>query len=124
MAYKSIKERRLVVLNDTINHYNLKNLSFSCIDKNKYQCFYYPQTDKTEGCAIGRLIKDKELCKEFGSKSLKQVFEYLPSNLKGLGSAFLSDLQGLHDVQKNWNKIGLSKMGLRRVEIIKKEYSL
>ena len=49
-AIANIKERRIVFLNDTVAHYNLKNRSVGKSGK----CVYCPEDSNSEGCAIGR----------------------------------------------------------------------
>jgi hypothetical protein len=111
----NIKERQLEVLNDTIKHYNSNNRSFN--DDN--QCVYYP-TKNSEGCAVGRLVKDKALCKEMGSATIYSVFTRLPMELQDLSLPFLNDLQCLHDRKGNWIETGLSENGLEALKHIKK----
>jgi len=110
------------MLNDTINHFNSGNRSVST--KN---CMYAPAHDKTEGCAIGRLIKDKALCIEFDSitnNSVRSVemFLKLPLELQALDQDFLLSVQNLHDVGYYWNETGLNDRGLRKVEDIKNNF--
>ena len=115
---KKIFKRREDLLNDTINHYNSNNRSITLSG----QCYYYPVNDKSEGCAIGRLIKDKELCKTFGCRNVNEVFSEIPKELQELGPEFLSQLQCLHDVGANWNESGLSENGKEVVEFIREIY--
>lgn len=115
---KKLIKRRQELLNDTINHYNSNNRSSSISG----QCYYYPVSDKSEGCAIGRLIKDKELCKDFGCRNLSDVFEQIPNELQELGKEFLMELQNLHDLKENWNENGLSENGKEQAEFIREIY--
>lgn len=123
---EEITKRRLEVLNDTINHYNLNNRS------NKgYDCTYSPAHEGSEGCAVGRLIKDKELCKTLdirpddgNGSCVKWIFDKLPEDVKFLGKNFLRDLQNLHDNILNWTETGLSNTGAEEVKIIRKKFLL
>lgn len=114
----SIEAKRLSVLEDTCTYFNLNNRN---VESGTYNCLYYPVSDKTEGCAIGRLIKDKELCKRLDlgigfdqSKgvSFSEVFKLLPDELQELGKDFLTALQSLHDSGTNWTDMGLSPLGV------------
>jgi len=120
---KSIKQIRLAFLAETIAHYNLYNRAWNEGGVGN-GCTYSPIEDVSEGCAIGRHIKDKGLCKlldtsEYGGVSNTKTFDALPSNLKKLGQPFLNRIQGLHDDEKNWDAKGLTPLGLLRVENIK-----
>ena len=83
----------------------------------------------TLGCAIGRHILDKGLCKKLdnmsnGSVILDEVFELLPDNLKELGKNFLFEIQKLHDNKYNWNADGLSEKGVVAKNNIIQEFNL
>ncbi len=122
---EAITKRRIEVLNDTINHYNLNNRSNKGVD-----CTYFPAHEGSEGCAVGRLIKDKELCKELDKPNgatgsgVSGIFDKLPEDVKFLGKNFLRDLQHLHDEKLNWVESGLSHRGLEEVKIIIKNFLL
>ncbi len=107
---EKIKEKQLSILNDTISHYNSNNRSYI-----NGSCVYYP-TENSEGCAVGRLVKDKELCKALGTSSVNNIFSSLPDDIKELGHDFLNDLQQLHDNKDNWDGHGLSEKGKNAVE--------
>ena len=113
-----IKERQLAVLEDTVKHYNSTNRS-----QDGLSCVYYP-TDKSEGCAVGRLIKNKELCNTLGSRSVSTAFVHLPKEVKELGVEFLTDLQSLHDTAPFWDADGLTISGEGFVTQIKRDYDL
>ena len=117
-----IKQRRLAVLNEACNHFNSTNRSKDEINGG---CFYYPPTPSSEGCAVGRLIKDKELCKSLDAMDdtgVEQVFDYLPNDVQELGKAFLNSLQLLHDTSRFWNEKGLTEEGVEVKEHIIKHY--
>jgi hypothetical protein len=113
------------MLNDTINHFNSNNRSYS-LDG----CTYSPAHNNTQGCAIGRLIKDKALCAELdvmgdSSNSYvghEEVFKKLPLEIQSLGKGFLEAVQTLHDSPDNWNENGLSEMGEEEVGLIKNNF--
>ncbi len=120
---KSIKQIRLAFLEETVAHYNFHNRGWSKND-NGNGCVYSPVADISEGCAIGRHIKDKELCArldtpEFGGVNLDKTFDALPKKLQKLGQEFLKKIQELHDVSTNWNDKGLSEQGKDIVKYIK-----
>lgn len=119
---KTIKEKQLDFLNDTISHYNSSNRSLI-----GSFCSYLPQTNKSLGCAIGRHVPDKELCKEFdkiGSVNQNKVFNRLPSELKELGQIFLREIQILHDNANNWNETGLTPYGKDKEIYIKEKFEI
>lgn len=125
MKKTELQQKQLAFLEDTIKHYNLNNRS----SNDGGQCTYLPFHDKTLGCAIGRHIEDKELCKKLDSLrcpgvSSVDTFDLLPDNLKELSRLFLVHIQSLHDGFENWNDDGLSKTGIERVRIIKELYQL
>lgn len=119
---QTLEQKRLAVLEDTISYFNL-----STRNTNKHgTCKYLSKHTKTQGCAIGRLIADKELCEELDNLGEivcgvghDNVFNRLPSNLKELGKPFLLELQLLHDNPYFWNDIGLSVEGILKANNIK-----
>ncbi len=125
---ENLKEKQLKVLNDTVNHFNKGNRSVSNVHNNSSGCWYAPQNDTTTGCAIGRLIEDKSICRILDKRgayiSEENAFDLLPAELQALGQGFLINLQQLHDYGGNWNQTGLSEEGKREVEIIKNRYEL
>ena len=110
----NLKEKQLAVLEETVNHFNRNNRAVKLIDK-KYKCVYSPVEGISEGCAVGRLVKDKSLCDKFDERRLSvtspHVYNLLPPEIQELGDGFLRDLQNLHDDEHNWNKTGLSSIG-------------
>ncbi len=117
-----LQTKQLALLEDTIKFFNSEN---RCeIDSG---CKYFDESKY--GCAIGRLIPDKELCKrldllESAGVSADIVFNQLPDNLKEYGQRFLICLQNLHDRKANWNNEGLSNDGKAAVDAIKIEFHL
>lgn len=119
----TLKEKQLKVLNDTINAFNSTN---RCTNE-KGDCQYY--MEGKQGCAVGRLIEDKELCKQLDlgincGISSHEVFKQLPIELKDLTQDFLYKLQDLHDNFHYWNEKGLTQSGLIKVQGIKIEFGL
>lgn len=127
MTDEKLKELRIELLNETVSFYNFNNRSVDVETKN---CFYY--LEGKEGCAIGRKISDKELCKELDKRissgcsgvNNSIVFNSLPEELKILGQRFLSYIQGLHDANSYWDESGLSELGKTQVDYIKKNFNL
>jgi hypothetical protein len=117
---QSIKQSRL--LEKTAKHYNNLNRN-----TDGGLCYYFPRHENTEGCAIGRLIKDKQLCKrldENGNSAVGEVFNRLPKYVKQYGKEFLSRLQELHDTNVYWYAKGLTPDGKKEVKRIKAKFSL
>ena len=115
---KTLQQKQLEFLNDTINHFNINNRG---IDTKSGHCSYQ------KGCAIGRHL-DKDLAKELDESDELSDFtiivERFPEKLKELGGRFLIDIQQLHDYGSNWNETGLSQRGVERVETIKNIFNL
>lgn len=104
----TINERRLEILEWEKNNRTLNNRSF-----NAFGCAY----EGYIGCAVGRLIADKNLCKKLDREHESSVVEYgvfcqLPSDVQQLEQGFLLDIQILHDTYTNWTNTGLSEKGL------------
>lgn len=126
---KTLTEKRLELLNDTISHYNSENRSTVLNENGRTTCLYFHE--KNDGCAIGRQIKDKELCKRLDKGfeymtgvSESNVFNQLPENLTELGQSFLMCIQKLHDADRFWNETGLSDKGMEYVKHIKESFKL
>ncbi len=75
-------------------------------------CFYSSKTTNkpnSEGCAIGRHIKDEETKKQLdiiGNISMVFTMGYqdlLPDWMVWFGERFLRDVQMFHDINQNWN---------------------
>jgi hypothetical protein len=99
------------LLVSTAQHYNHKNLG----RKTNGSCSY------EAGCAVGRLISNKELCKKLDdrdSSSVSDVFSRLPKSVQKYGKSFLADLQKLHDNDSHWDNKGLTVSGLRTTQEI------
>ena len=118
---ETLKEMQLNVLNETIAIYNIKNRSVE-----NSGCKYY--LNSNTGCAIGRLIEDKELCKKLDGldddSSVRTVFNFFPKKIRELNINFLEQLQNLHDNTNNWDDNGISKIGKQEVEDIKVKFGL
>ncbi len=120
----SIEAKRLKVLEDTCEYFNVSKRN-----ADGFTCRYNPIHEKTEGCAIGRLIKDKALCAKFDEleafeSGVDYVFDELPEDLQELGQEFLARLQDLHDDVDNWTETGMSDDGLEQKDSIKNNYCI
>ncbi len=85
---------------------------------NNTGCKYYPVSTKSEGCAVGRKIKDKQLCKmldDFENPVVRDIFDDLPDDLKVYGQNFLTVIQDLHDSHTSWDITGLTSYGKSKV---------
>jgi hypothetical protein len=115
---KTIQQRQIEILEWERNNRNINNRCYSIEEG----CTYSGEI----GCAVGRIIEDKNLCEEFdgiGSVEIDVVFYELPEEIQDLGLDFLQDLQDLHDSYLNWDQSGLSPNGLIRWTYIFKKYS-
>lgn len=120
---KTIQQKRLEFLNETVAHYNSTN---RCEANNK--CRYNPKSlgleGKSEGCAIGRHLTKAMATRfdESNNNTVMYLFEQFPKKLQILGKSFLTAMQILHDSGNYWNETGLNEDGIGRYEQIKKEY--
>jgi hypothetical protein len=111
------KQQHIDLLNETAAFYNSKNRSVKSIAPSL--CTFFNE-GISPGCAIGRLIEDKELCKQLDHmvlieyKSFSEIYKLLPPELKEYDQEFLRWLQALHDKPENWNESGLSEIGKDR----------
>ena len=125
MEMALLKAKQSAFLEETCSYYN----STTRNTNDKGYCKYYPAHDKTEGCAIGRKIADKDLCKKLDSISFNgifrdEIFNKLPYNLKELGKNFLDYIQNLHDKPLNWDENGLSEEGIKIKTLIINKFEL
>lgn len=116
------KEDKIALLEETAAFFNSGNRSTG---PDGHSCLYWSPSNQ-EGCAIGRLIKDKELCKKLdgefkddSSVGSDEVFARLPIEIQEYGQVFLAELQALHDYHPNWDRDGLSQFGKNKVSSIK-----
>ena len=129
----------LELLEDTIKYYS-ENPERRCV--NVKSCYYSPITANkesiSEGCAIGRHL-DKDFAlqidkldsndKFYGDSGIIKVLSFMlkeeenkskfPDWMLKMSPDFLSEIQGLHDVNSNWDKNGLTQEGLEYVNEIK-----
>jgi hypothetical protein len=121
---KTLKEKQLVFLEDTVKHYNANNRGM--VPGQEYMCQYSAIDGISDGCAIGRHCS-KELCARLDSEEFQdksgvnniELFDLLPENLKELGIHFLAKIQGFHDSPNNWTNNGLSAEGFDESEYIR-----
>lgn len=121
---KTIQQKRLALLEETVKHYSKNPMERRCTKDGK--CRYSAETlnlKKSTGCAIGRKLTPKkrlQLDKQFEGKpsGVEDVFDELPKKLQELGEDFLSQLQGLHDTNNYWDEKGLTEEGKQEVENI------
>lgn len=124
LSEEQIKLKRLEVLEDVATYFNLETRNAD----NTGTCKYLPISEKSQGCAVGRLIKDKELCAKLDNLDDKSgvyydnIFEQLPKEVQILGQLFLMRLQDLHDNPNNWIETGLSHQGNVRFNDIKNTF--
>lgn len=103
-------EQKLALLDETAAFFNSSNRCETAL----HSCRYW--MDGKAGCAIGRKIKDKELCRKLDNGDTTSVnsdcvFNALPKDLQEYGRQYLKDLQQLHDESYYWNSAGLSEAG-------------
>jgi hypothetical protein len=99
---------QLAFLVETATHFNINNRGH---DKINGGCSYLL------GCAIGRKIEDKDLCRTLDTmtvqgRSFSAVFEKMPPFFQSLGIGAVRATQHLHDEIDNWDENGLSPRGL------------
>lgn len=114
---KTIKQK-LALLDETAAFFNSSNRCEGA----HYSCRYWMRGKA--GCAIGRLIKDKELCRKLDEAKINAVnsdyvFNALPKDLQEYGRRYLAYLQCLHDDSFNWQRDGISALGKIAVKKIR-----
>lgn len=119
-----LQQKQLALLNETLAHYNSTNRSVGAVQQ---ECKYY--SNDTTGCAIGRLIEDKELCKKLdnlvhSSVNDSEVWKLLPESVKQYEQSFLDSLQSLHDTDVFWNEFGVTSKGESMVNAMKEKFGL
>ena len=118
---KTINERRLEILEWEKNNRNLNNRS---VDGGI--CKYSGPI----GCAVGRLVDDKELCEKLDNRKdgkgtgVRRVFNRLPDSVKELGIDFLSSIQYLHDNDCYWDDAGPNESGIHSFITIEEHFKL
>jgi hypothetical protein len=119
-----LQQKQLAFLEETVAFYNLDN---RCVTGGGNCRYHLPGK---EGCAIGRKIVDKNLCRllddwdgDTGVSEI-EIFEQLPEELQLLGKRFLEEIQELHDDEDNWTLEGISDTGLESVKEIKHLFGL
>jgi hypothetical protein len=122
---KTIQQRRLEFLNETVNYYS-EDTSRRALttDKDGHNYCEYCTKDGRR-CAIGRVLNiDYQTSLSIHNRSVDAdvVYELVPDEIKELGRLFLSELQVLHDTDNCWDSNGLTNAGKRRVELIKLDY--
>jgi hypothetical protein len=113
---------RQELLDNTVNHYNLKNRCTNDLD----DCYYRYQGN---ACAIGRELPDElanHLERNHAGHTVTddEIFDQLPKRLQDMGKPFLSNVQSLHDGSFFWNENGLNKKGIIKLNYICKIYDL
>lgn len=110
-----LKERRLTLIDETVSFYIINNRAETIVDGLK-MCVYSPVEGVSEGCAIGRLIANKENCKQMdvirGCIDDPRLVPFIPIDIMELGIDFLARLQYLHDQGRFWNERGITEDGI------------
>jgi hypothetical protein len=114
---KTIQESRLQILDWEKDNRNINNRSTN-------ECSLCSYAGPI-GCAIGRLVVDKDLCRtmdQMDDSAAAAIFYMLPGNVQELGEDFLSIIQDFHDATINWDEDGLTSRGMERYDYIKMNY--
>lgn len=116
---KTIKRRRLEFLEDTVEFYNEDVNRRATEGSIRGMCSY--KTPDGRKCAIGRHIPDKLYTENIEGNSIDEnIMNLLPIKIRKLSKGFLAAVQSLHDKDINWTKKGISNIGLKDVERIKR----
>lgn len=124
MKTEYVKNAQRAFLADTVAFYHTGN---RCVFGGACR---YSATSSSPGCAIGRHVPDKELCRQWDSSgkvelvSSRAVFLRLPPGLQVLGSSFLRAIQRFHDTERYWDSDGLSFLGRSGLDCLKRAYEL
>ena len=127
MSILKTNQEKAKLLEETIEYYseNTEKRSIGLVD-NCIKCAYSGETVNkkfSSGCAIGRLLTPElslEIDILFKDKpsGVAYVWGYLPTDIQAYGLPFLTQLQNLHDSNRNWDTNDLSKNGLTKVNEI------
>lgn len=133
---KTLRQRRLEVLEDTVKYYS-EDINRRCFGDgdDPSECRYSPKSVGKEGisqgCAVGRLLPQEmkdEIDETYGAVNIDDLVSYhsyaLPKEVISLGVNFLVQLQRLHDKNEHWSKSGLSDKGQLTVNEIKETFKL
>lgn len=119
---KTIEERRLEFLEDTVKYYS-EDVSRRALTK-EGSCKY--KTEDGKKCAIGRFIIENKYNPNMDINSnmsaITLISEYegcLPIEIIKLGGTFLCSIQTLHDNKDFWDGVGLTPKGIEYISIIK-----
>ncbi len=113
------KQQKRELVRETGQTFNSKN---RCTNR-QGTCKYYIKGK--QGCAIGRLIDDKKLCRKLDKRTEASLFsmstfELIPLELQAYGQPLLHAIQRWHDDSDNWDENGLTSLGKEgRAEINK-----
>lgn len=126
MKKKRFSQTREELLVNTTEYYNSTNRGIDSMGN----CQYFTPDGKP--CAIGREVKNPKELQQISDNSFlgscgvarKSLFNKLPKRLQKMNKFFLKSIQALHDRSDNWDKNGLSKLGILTYNDIIDEYSL
>lgn len=109
----------LKTLNETINSYTSKTRA----SNRNGNCYYFK---KGKCCAIGRCLTNPEEFAKWDCKvdRLPALDKNLKPEYRGFPLAFWEALQHLHDHKCLWDENGLSDLGKKRVDEIKRKFKL
>ncbi len=125
---KTKKDKRAFFKDLTLSFTSLTRSVIKARAGEHEKCRYYKAG--TDGCAIGRHIKDKALCRRLdraaargsnASVDIDWVFDELSPELQAYEKAFLRLMQRFHDFAPYWNETGLSEKGQLRASQIRKQ---
>ena len=123
---KTLQEKQLAFLEETVAFYSINPRCVILGEGGMETCRYF--ADGLSGCAIGRHVKDKQICMDWDESALtvSSIFQDLPISLNELGRGFLQNIQDLHDNNDYWDEEtnGLSQEGINKVKSIKQEHYL
>lgn len=122
MIHSKHIDRKLQILEETANFYNVNN---RCVNALK-SCVYFDPI-RPYGCAVGRLVSE-DLRKAIQAKvegtfntSVSHIFNDLPQDVQELGTPFLCQLQIFHDRPECWGPDGPSEYGKAILKTIIKD---
>ena len=118
---KTVEEKRLDFINSELDYF-IKDPSRRSVDQTD-SC-YYRHPEDGRPCLIGKQIADSDYSPELEGESVgySDVFPLLSKEIQELEEHFLNTLQEFHDDSDNWATTGLSELGKKELNQIKRVF--
>ena len=111
------------IIDETVAYYS-EDVSRRSIGKIGDRCVY--KNFEGKKCAVGRCTNSEWLDDWYKNNvsepTLATVLEHLEPEYQGHSRSFWSQLQYIHDPNRNWDEKGLSEHGVGNVNYLKRQY--